>query len=640
MAETTTIEYEALGDLINAETRTLFEAVDKLSSLGVGRIANLPQVIVVGDRSSGKSSVLEAISHIKFPVQSGLCTRFATELVLRPAISPSIHAWVQFADVNKAPQRLQAADLSQEAINNIFSAAKAYMGLSDDAGGYSKDVLCLEVEGPDIHPLKLVDLPGFYLAGTGAQSTEGTATVKEIVKSYMKKKNTIILAVVSAETDIGVQVVMEEAAKHDISKDRTLGIITKPDRIFPGSPDEHKFVRIIRGHDTSHNLKLGWHVLRNREGYEKDFGDRDLVEAHFFEANPWASIPTTHRGVTSLRKRLGKILQDHIRKSLPAVLDDIQEKLNERKANLAQLGQPRSTLSDKRAYLIHVADKFQRLVHDGIRGFYKDPFFSGFDESDRKLRSQLRNFARAIRCVLLKYGPGQNIIASDSVQDDRTEPQHLEEFLDLLTFDLPVPEEITRSDLAAELDKQAFASQGMEFPGYINMDLVVQLFQRQAQPWHFIGQVYIREVLSTTRVFVEHVLAHATGPSGTNNVMDAILDNYVNAFFESKEELLESKLEEIFRPFQEGYALPLDDEFEEAMKARVAERSIASAVQPLAKQPQTQSVDLNQKSESSASQRIIDTMQIFYDVSTHSVLSCIDNANPSARCLYGRLPTI
>lgn len=39
--------------------------------------------MVVGDQSSGKSSLLEGLTGLSFPVASDLCTRFATQIVLR-----------------------------------------------------------------------------------------------------------------------------------------------------------------------------------------------------------------------------------------------------------------------------------------------------------------------------------------------------------------------------------------------------------------------------------------------------------------------------------------------------------------------------------------------------------------------------
>ena len=39
--------------------------------------------MIVGDQSSGKSSVLEALTELPFPRESTLCTRFATHITFR-----------------------------------------------------------------------------------------------------------------------------------------------------------------------------------------------------------------------------------------------------------------------------------------------------------------------------------------------------------------------------------------------------------------------------------------------------------------------------------------------------------------------------------------------------------------------------
>jgi hypothetical protein len=58
----------------------LLDAIDTLRSQGIGHYVSLPQLIVCGDQSSGKSSVLEAISGIPFPTRDNMCTWFATEV--------------------------------------------------------------------------------------------------------------------------------------------------------------------------------------------------------------------------------------------------------------------------------------------------------------------------------------------------------------------------------------------------------------------------------------------------------------------------------------------------------------------------------------------------------------------------------
>lgn len=46
--------------------------------------------MVVGDQSSGKSSVLEGLTDLPFPRDNGLCTRFATQITFRRAEKNSI----------------------------------------------------------------------------------------------------------------------------------------------------------------------------------------------------------------------------------------------------------------------------------------------------------------------------------------------------------------------------------------------------------------------------------------------------------------------------------------------------------------------------------------------------------------------
>jgi Dynamin family len=64
--------------------------IDKLFACGVGDLISLPQIIVVGDQSSGKSSVLEGLIKKPLPRDSGLCTRFATQIIFKRSPVESI----------------------------------------------------------------------------------------------------------------------------------------------------------------------------------------------------------------------------------------------------------------------------------------------------------------------------------------------------------------------------------------------------------------------------------------------------------------------------------------------------------------------------------------------------------------------
>jgi hypothetical protein len=100
----------------------MLEKIDKLFACGVGELIDLPQIVVVGDQSSGKSSVLEGLIDKPLPRDSGLCTRFATQIVFRRALEAQIF-------VSIIPDR----DASQEHSRRASAWGKALPSLDSTA---------------------------------------------------------------------------------------------------------------------------------------------------------------------------------------------------------------------------------------------------------------------------------------------------------------------------------------------------------------------------------------------------------------------------------------------------------------------------------------------------------------------------
>jgi predicted ATP-dependent endonuclease of OLD family len=88
----------------------LLDKIDKLFACNVGEYIDLPQLVVVGDQSSGKSSVLEGLTALPFPRDSGLCTRFATQITFRRSKEQGI-------TVSIIPARDASADHAEVARN-------------------------------------------------------------------------------------------------------------------------------------------------------------------------------------------------------------------------------------------------------------------------------------------------------------------------------------------------------------------------------------------------------------------------------------------------------------------------------------------------------------------------------------------
>jgi hypothetical protein len=178
--------------LQSTEYRDLLDVVDRLRKQGLGRYVDLPQIIVCGDQSSGKSSALEAISGMSFPAKDNLCTRFATELILRrpPEAGIDVSICPGSGRTEKEKSALEAfthtSTLEHLNLGSIIDDAKDAMGLNEPNKVFSTDVLRIEVSGPSQPHLTLVDLPGLFLAGNKNQSEQDAALVQQLVLSYMK----------------------------------------------------------------------------------------------------------------------------------------------------------------------------------------------------------------------------------------------------------------------------------------------------------------------------------------------------------------------------------------------------------------------------------------------------------------------
>ncbi|CAI4214295.1 unnamed protein product [Parascedosporium putredinis] len=219
-----------MPNLHSQRNSNLVDIVDSLRRQGIGHYINLPQIIVCGDQSSGKSSALEAISGVAFPAKDTVCTRFATELVLRRAPAESINVTIIPGEGRSHDERAKLASFKP-----AISSSQLELG----------DII---EEAKQPH-LTIVDLPGLFRVGNREQAAQDSEVVRSLVLSYMKSERAVILAVVSAKSDFALQEVTHLARQLDPDGDRTLGLITKPDTLDPGSESEMYYLQLAQNKD-------------------------------------------------------------------------------------------------------------------------------------------------------------------------------------------------------------------------------------------------------------------------------------------------------------------------------------------------------------------------------------------------------
>jgi hypothetical protein len=217
--------------------------------------------------------------------------------------------------------------------------------------GFSDDVLKVEISGPEQPDLTLVDLPGLYSSHSKEQSEGGRLVVERLTEKYMKSSRSIILAVIGAKADYHIQTVLNVAERFDPKHERVLGIITQPDILEAGSDEEEDYIQYIKNEKVK--LQLGWHVLRNRSFKTRNVSDdeRDSQEMGFFEKGRWTSLSREQVGIESLKRRLSNILLTHVRRNLPGLIADIQERISQNEQALSKMGTSRTTLHEQRQFL-------------------------------------------------------------------------------------------------------------------------------------------------------------------------------------------------------------------------------------------------------------------------------------------------
>lgn len=575
--------------LQSKDQAALLDIVDELRNHGVSRYISLPQLIVCGDQSSGKSSVLEAISGVHFPVDDGLCTRFTTEVILRRA--PEKFASVKLVPAPDASRehkdllsKFKKPSVGHGEIPTLISEAKSIMGLTGNST-FSRDVLQLEISGPKLPHLTLVDLPGLIHHPNKEQTEEDVEIPKDLVRKYMEQPRSIILAIVTAKNDPSNQIVLEFAKKTAV---RTMGIITKPDCLVKGSPNEFSFFELANNREAT--FGLGWHVLRNGDYNERNDPNfnRDEVEREFFASTPWKGLPQSQVGISSLRKRLSRILFEQIRTELPDLVEEIQNQVQACKVTMERLGPPRDSSTSRRFYLTSLAERFQSFVRAGIAGDYQDPFFQVQDQTLRtRIRAKLRNLESDFAETMYKRGHTYEILTRNKV---------------LPTIAIGENGPIVKSweTFIKETRELLNQSKGRELPGTYSPLLVGELFTRQSKKWRSIAMTFVSNAWQAVKQFLDDVLDHVAD----DTVRQAILQDLIDPAMELKLQALKDKVDELMTPYSNGYPSTLNRRFVAEISRLRDEQSKGDGSVSL------KSDDMDDH----ACLELLDTMQAYYTV--------------------------
>nr|AMW93069.1 myxovirus resistance 1 protein [Carollia perspicillata] len=314
------------------KVRPCIDLIDSLRALGVEQDLALPAIAVIGDQSSGKSSVLEALSGVALPRGSGIVTR--CPLVLKLKKLKSEEKWTGKISYKDIEINLSSPSEVEKEIS------KSQNIIAGEGVGISHELISLEVSSPHVPDLTLIDLPGITRVAVGDQPADIGYQIKALIRKYIQRLETINLVVVPCNVDIATTEALSMAQEVDPEGDRTIGILTKPDLVDKGTED--KIVDVAR--NLICHLKKGYMIVKCRG--QQDIQDKmSLTEAlckekTFFEEHPhYRDLLKEGRAtVPCLAERLTTELIEHICKSLPRLEKQIKEKQQKITEDLQKYG--------------------------------------------------------------------------------------------------------------------------------------------------------------------------------------------------------------------------------------------------------------------------------------------------------------
>ncbi|XP_074207955.1 interferon-induced GTP-binding protein Mx1 [Camelus bactrianus] len=343
--------------------RPCIDLVDSLRALGVEQDLALPAIAVIGDQSSGKSSVLEALSGVALPRGSGIVTRCPLVLKLKKLVNED--GWrgkVSFRDYE--------AEIS-DPLQVEKEVNQAQIAIAGEGVGISHELITLEVSSPNVPDLTLIDLPGITRVAVGNQPHDIEYQIKSLIRKYIQRQETINLVVVPCNVDIATTEALRMAQEVDPDGDRTIGILTKPDLVDKGTED--KVVDVVR--NLVFHLKKGYMIVKCRG--QQDIQARlslakalQREQAFFEDHTHFRDLLEEGRAtVPRLAEKLTAELITHICKSLPLLENQIKESHQKISEELQKCGSdiPEDE-SGKMFLLIEKIDAFNKEITALIQG--------------------------------------------------------------------------------------------------------------------------------------------------------------------------------------------------------------------------------------------------------------------------------
>ncbi len=327
----------SLTEKYDSDIRPQLDLIDKLRSIGLNSLEGiqLPQIVTVGDQSSGKSSILEALAQVELPRDDQICTRCPIVIRLKQLASANDEPSATITYKKAGSTAETCHFVTHKQVNQVVR--KAQTEITGDSKGVVNSPIELNIASHNVPNLTLIDMPGLVASAGEGQDDSIVATIEEMIMEYIEPSNTIILAVMDGSQELATSKSLAIAKMADPKCERTIGVLTKCDKAKDAT-EKGAIVATCNGGGT-HKLALGFVVVRNRSSDELKANSTSeqaiQMEKEFFQNGYFKQkLPDGTYGRDALASRLTALLGERVRQHLPDIKTKVSNMLIQVKRDL------------------------------------------------------------------------------------------------------------------------------------------------------------------------------------------------------------------------------------------------------------------------------------------------------------------
>ncbi|KAH7346373.1 P-loop containing nucleoside triphosphate hydrolase protein [Rhexocercosporidium sp. MPI-PUGE-AT-0058] len=454
-------------EIVGRDAKRLIDTIEQLKKIGLQSVdTELPELVLVGDQSAGKSSLMGAIAGINLPKGQSMCTRCPTNIktsqadTWRCVVSLQLSyfpqktrnnvqfpGWVQserpmetksFMTITHKSQLEEALKMAQVALLNPSQDVRSFIpgneeyeqrrrfGPHADEAKFSPNVISVEIYGPGLPDLSFYDLPGLFQNAEDTTQEYLIKVFENMTQKYIRHKNALIICTITMQNDPGLSRTKAVITANK-AEGRCIGVLTMPDRLQASATAHLDYDNIFK--KQKYVLPLGYFVTKQpgadaKLAAETYHDDARKLEKDFFDTDPlWREGGQWHPyrdvcGTAAIQKYLSKQFASLIWNSIPDLTQKINNQSQEVDEQLALLPEvPNDRVQHiVRRELHEFSNRVQELLANGSTSVR-----NSFHSEWKKLCHQFLLATEVMRpgCVCKANSDNENpVIVLDDESDD------------------------------------------------------------------------------------------------------------------------------------------------------------------------------------------------------------------------------